>query len=62
MNAPRLIVDIEKRVGPFLLEVRLEIGTETMVLFGPSGAGKTTTLDAIAGLVAPDSGLISLDG
>jgi ABC-type sugar transport system ATPase subunit len=32
------------------------------VLLGPSGAGKTTTLAMIAGLVAPDSGEVSLGG
>ena len=31
-------------------------------LFGPSGCGKSTTLSLIAGLVAPDSGTIVLDG
>jgi len=30
------------------------------VLFGPSGAGKTTTLDAIAGLLRPQTGKIKL--
>ncbi len=32
------------------------------VLFGPSSVGKTTTLRAIAGLVAPDSGAIEIFG
>lgn len=31
------------------------------VIFGSSGAGKSVTLQAIAGLITPDSGLISLD-
>ena len=31
------------------------------VLFGPSGAGKTLTLDSIAGFVRPDEGRILLD-
>lgn len=33
-----------------------------VVLFGPSGSGKTLTLRAIAGLMKPDSGFITLDG
>jgi putative ABC transport system ATP-binding protein len=32
------------------------------VLFGPSGAGKTTILRAIAGILPPDSGRIELGG
>jgi molybdate transport system ATP-binding protein len=33
-----------------------------LVLFGPSGAGKTTVLRAVAGLMRPDRGHIRLDG
>jgi len=58
----RLRVALEKRLGAFHLDARLEVGTETMVLFGPSGAGKTTTLDLIAGLLEPDAGELTLDG
>ena len=35
---------------------------ETLVLFGPSGAGKTVLLRAIAGAVDPDAGTIFLNG
>lgn len=59
---PRLRVDIRKRLGRFRLEVHLEAATEVLVLFGPSGAGKTQTLHAIAGLTVPDEGEIALDG
>ncbi len=61
MEAPRLTVDIRKRLSAFELNVRLEAGAEILMLFGPSGAGKTQTLDAIAGLTTPDSGEIVLD-
>lgn len=37
-------------------------GATVTVLFGPSGAGKTTVLRAIAGLDRPDSGRIAFDG
>ena len=58
----RLIVDIEKQFGAFHLQIQLTVGTGICVLFGASGAGKTQTLNAIAGLMTPDSGEITLDG
>ncbi len=35
---------------------------EVVALLGPNGSGKTTTFYAIAGLVAPEGGQVSLDG
>lgn len=35
---------------------------EQVVLLGPSGCGKTTTLHIIAGIIQPDTGVVSLDG
>ena len=46
----------------FDLEVALEVGRETVALVGPSGAGKTTVLDALAGLRRPRSGTIEVGG
>ncbi len=46
----------------FYLEVEFEASRGVTVLLGPSGAGKTLTLDAIGGFVAPGSGRILLDG
>jgi molybdate transport system ATP-binding protein len=62
MKVPRLKVNIEKRLDTFNLSVQIEVGAEILVLFGPSGAGKTQTLNAIAGLMTPDAGEITLDG
>lgn len=43
--------------------VSLEVATgETLVLFGPSGAGKTVLLRLIAGVIDPDAGRIVIDG
>jgi len=43
-------------------EVSLDVPAGTFVsLLGPSGSGKTTTLNLIAGFLAPDSGDILLD-
>ena len=47
--------------APFALNVRLEAGNGITVLFGPSGAGKTLTLDLIAGFTPADEGRIVLD-
>lgn len=58
----RLTVDVEKRLPGLDLRVQLAVDSETLVLFGPSGAGKTTTLNLIAGLAEPDAGEITLDG
>jgi molybdate transport system ATP-binding protein len=46
--------------GDFTLVVDERLNGRITALFGPSGAGKTTTLDAIAGLRTPTSGTIAL--
>lgn len=46
----------------FSLDVNLCCDSRRLVLFGHSGSGKTLTLQALAGLVAPDAGYISVDG
>ncbi|HLK22795.1 MAG TPA: ABC transporter ATP-binding protein [Bryobacteraceae bacterium] len=45
----------------FSLDVDFKAAAGITVLFGPSGAGKTLTLDCIAGFVRPDEGRILLD-
>ncbi len=45
----------------FTLDAEFKCRNELIVLFGPSGAGKTLTLDCIAGLEAPDKGCISVN-
>ncbi|HZO51158.1 MAG TPA: ATP-binding cassette domain-containing protein [Bryobacteraceae bacterium] len=47
--------------APFVLDVEFNAESGVTVLFGPSGAGKTLTLDAIAGFLRPDNGRILLD-
>ncbi|MDF2501636.1 MAG: potA 1 [Anaerosporomusa subterranea] len=54
-----LNVDIKKRLADFTLDVRFSVENNILVLFGPSGAGKTTILRSIAGLIKPDQGTIS---
>ncbi len=60
MDALRLELRLPLRA--FAVELTLEVGRETVALIGPSGAGKTTVLRAIAGLVRPDRGLVACDG
>ncbi|MGH6989803.1 MAG: molybdenum ABC transporter ATP-binding protein [Stellaceae bacterium] len=56
-------IAVEKRLGPFHLDARLSTpGTGIIALFGRSGMGKTTLVNAIAGLVRPDRGRIAIDG
>ena len=51
------------RVGDFTLETDFEVDPgQVLVLFGPSGAGKTTTLRSIAGLLRPQRGQVQLSG
>ncbi|HDW8031694.1 TPA: ATP-binding cassette domain-containing protein, partial [Burkholderia multivorans] len=61
-----LVVDIRKMYATaerrFTLDVSFTATTQRVVLFGPSGAGKSMTLQAIAGLLAPDEGTIALHG
>jgi molybdate transport system ATP-binding protein len=57
-----LTVDITKKVNGFYLDVSWRIGNELAVLFGRSGAGKSITLQMIAGLIKPDSGFIESGG
>ena len=60
MEALRLAIDVPRRT--FRVALELAVGRETVALVGPSGAGKTTVLRAIAGLVTPERGRIELDG
>ncbi|PZQ23025.1 MAG: molybdenum ABC transporter ATP-binding protein [Sphingopyxis macrogoltabida] len=51
-------VDVEKRRGDRLIAARFAAGPGLTALFGPSGAGKTSILDMVAGLLRPDHGHI----
>jgi molybdate transport system ATP-binding protein len=57
-----LHVDVSKQLGEFLLEASFKSEGRVTGLFGASGAGKTSLINMIAGLVRPDRGTISIDG
>jgi molybdate transport system ATP-binding protein len=55
-------LDVAVRRGEAEIACRVTAGDGLTVLFGPSGAGKTTVLDMVAGLVQPDRGHIRVGG
>jgi ABC-type sulfate/molybdate transport systems ATPase subunit len=58
-----LSLDVTVPLRAFDLDVALDVAPgETLALVGPSGAGKTTILRAIAGLVRPSAGWIECGG
>lgn len=57
-----LSLRITKRYPGFALDAALEAEPGITGLFGPSGGGKTTLIDLIAGIRTPDDGKILLDG
>ncbi len=59
------LADVTKRYGEVTAvdDLSFSVGEgEFLTLLGPSGSGKTTTLMLIAGFIAPDRGLVYLDG
>jgi molybdate transport system ATP-binding protein len=57
-----LTVAVQKRLGETLIDVAFAAEGCATALFGPSGAGKTSVVQMIAGLVLPDRGRIALGG
>ena len=56
-----LSVNITKAFGSFRLETQFEVEEGSITaIFGKSGAGKTSTINAIAGLTRPDVGVIQI--
>jgi len=56
-----IALDIDLTQGSFTLNAAVQLDARAAALFGPSGAGKTTVLDAIAGLRTPRRGSIVID-
>jgi ABC-type Fe3+/spermidine/putrescine transport system ATPase subunit len=58
------IEHLSARFGSFKLDdISLEVGSgRTLVVLGPSGAGKTLLLETIMGVRRPEAGRVSIDG
>lgn len=57
-----LSVDMRHGFGDFALDVQFDAPGGVTALFGRSGTGKTTVVNAVAGLLRPGAGRIALDG
>ncbi len=55
-------VTLAKRLGDTEINVAFAGGDGATVLFGPSGIGKTSILNMVAGLLTPDTGHVRVDG
>ncbi|SDE49749.1 molybdenum ABC transporter ATP-binding protein [Limimaricola pyoseonensis] len=55
-------VEIRKRLGEFALDAAFDAPPGVTALFGKSGSGKTSLINAVAGLLRPDAGHIEIDG
>lgn len=56
-----IYVDIEKKLGKFILKTKFSSNANVTGLLGASGSGKSLTLKCIAGIEKPDKGKIILD-
>lgn len=56
-----LRVDVSKQLGEFSLQAAFESQGRVTGLFGASGAGKSSLINIIAGLLRPDRGSVTLD-
>jgi molybdate transport system ATP-binding protein len=55
-------IAVSKRLGGAEVALRLDAGAGLTVLFGPSGVGKTSVLNMVAGLLRPDHGRVVVAG
>jgi len=57
-----LRVDVSKQLGEFALQASFTSEGRVTGLFGASGAGKTSLINIVAGLLTPDRGIVAIDG
>ncbi|HEY9580446.1 MAG TPA: ATP-binding cassette domain-containing protein [Rhizorhapis sp.] len=53
-------IEVRRRIGDRDIRLSLSAGSGLTALFGPSGAGKTSLLNMVAGLLRPDEGRIAV--
>src|ERR1700709_2722636 len=61
METNMLRVEVFKQLGEFSIEASFSSEGRVTGLFGASGAGKTSLINMIAGLLKPDRGTIAID-
>lgn len=59
-SAMAIDIDVARRLGDRSIAARFTAGPGLTALFGPSGAGKTSILNMVAGLLRPDRGHIRI--
>lgn len=57
-----LVCDITKKYPEFHISVKMVFKEEMVVLFGPSGSGKSSVLNMISGILKPTEGSIKING
>lgn len=58
-----LEIKVKKRLGSLIVDVAFSTGVAGITaLFGRSGAGKTSVINMVAGLIRPDEGYITVKG
>ena len=55
-------VAVRHRLGTFRVDAAFSAGAGLTALFGRSGAGKTTLVNAVAGLLRPERGRVAVEG
>lgn len=55
-------IEVSRRLGDTIVQCTFAAETGLTALFGPSGTGKTSVLNMVAGLLKPDEGRIAVGG